>query len=630
MSRRVDERAVTVQIGAVLMLAILVSALALYQVSAVPDQNQETEFTHSERVTGELVELRDTIRNAGSERLERGVPITLGAQYQTRTVAINPPAPSGRLSTSDPRPVTIENATVEEGDPDGTVQDILTNTSTTRLLTYEPRYNEYRGPTTRIEHSLLYNEFDEANVTLEEQTTIDDDSVTLVFLEGNLSRSTTRTVSVDVETIGGPTGKSEFKSNGSGNVTITLPTDSPERWEAALGTTFEGSPQENARIRPDDDRRNVTIELANETYDLRLAQVSVGDGSTPDGRFDDARESGDESETDSGSGNDVFTAEWGGDAVSADGSGGSELTLEEGQSETVNLTVSDTETNDPVANVWVDFARQSGGDGAVNFTSETYTETDADGIARINVTGESEGETAIFASTASGTVRLPVTVEPPADGPYFNEISHRIDDLSHEGQNDPEFVVSYDVENTSSSFERVDVVFEGTDGGPAAETISNDATRGHVRYTNDWGFGETYEITIQVISVAENGDESIVAERTITETANTENPSDNEDVSTVSSPEITDWVINDSSNQGQGARFEVSYELSSEDDFTEAELLAIGLDGATIDRTTTTTTGSSRLNPQGGRYDDFLITVLVFDSDGVVTDTRRDVVTADG
>ncbi|MCU4741995.1 hypothetical protein OB955_24035 [Halobacteria archaeon AArc-m2/3/4] len=419
MSRRVDERAVTVQIGAVLLLAILVSALALYQVTAVPDQNHETEFTHNERVTGELVELRDTIRNAGSERLERGVPMTLGAQYQTRTVAINPPAPSGRISTSEPRPVTIENADASDSE----IQTILDDPPTTRLLTYEPRYNEYRGPTTRIEHSLLYNEFGEANVTLEEQTMIDDDSVTLVFLEGDLSRSTTGTVSVDVETIGGPTGESTFKSNESGNVTITLPTDSPERWEVALGTTFEES-RENTRIQPDDDRGNVTIELANETYTLRLAQVSVGDDGEPDERFDAARASGSGSEsgTGSGSGDDAFTTQWSGEAVNTDG-GESELRLEEGQSETVDLTVRDSETNDPITNVWVDFARQSGEDGAVSFTEDTQIETDDEGTASIDVRGDSAGETVLFASTASGTVRLPVTVEPidlPADEPYFD------------------------------------------------------------------------------------------------------------------------------------------------------------------------------------------------------------------
>lgn len=419
MSRRVDERAVTVQIGAVLMLAILVSALALYQVSAVPDQNHETEFTHNQRVTGELVELRDTIRNAGNARLDRGVSMTLGTQYRTRTAAINPPAPSGRLSTSEPRPVRIENATVS----DGAVQDILDGPLTTRLLTYEPRYNEYRAPTTRIEHTLLYNEFGAANVTLEEQTMVDDDSVTLVFLDGNLSRSATGTVSVSVETIGGPTGESTLSSNGSGNVTITLPTDSPERWEAALGTTFEGTPRENAKVRPGGDRGNVTIELANETYALRLAQVSVGDGGTPDDRFDTARGSADGSETDSRSGTDAFTTEWHGDAVTTGEEGEPELRLEEGQHETIDLTVSDTETNDPIANVWVDFARRSGGDGAVSFTGETRTETDDSGTASIDVTGENEGETALFASTASGTARLPVTVvpfDPSGDGPYFD------------------------------------------------------------------------------------------------------------------------------------------------------------------------------------------------------------------
>ncbi|GAB3018101.1 Ig-like domain-containing protein [Natronobiforma cellulositropha] len=405
MSRPGDERAVTVQIGAVLLLAILIATLSLYQVNAVPDQTFDAEFTHHQGTLGDLVELRDAIGDFDA-RHERGVPVSLGTQYQTRVVAINPPAPAGEIATSEPKAVRVENASVD----DPTVADILENPPTTRLLAYEPGYNEYDAPTTVLEHGLLYNRFDGASVTLEEQTAIGEERITLVFVDGNLSRAASGTVSVAVETIGGPSDERRLESDGTGNVTITLPTRAEARWEASVGTTFDAGVA-NARILPDGDEGTVTVELADESYALQVAQVRVGEGGERDERFDEARAGeggGGETGGDGGSG--PFAVSWASE----------EVTVVEGESETLEALVTDAETGEPVAAAGVDFSRSG---AAISFEGDSSAETDEDGVASVTVTGESEGESAVFATVSGGHARAGVTVEafePPTDEPYVD------------------------------------------------------------------------------------------------------------------------------------------------------------------------------------------------------------------
>jgi len=102
MSLRRDERAVTVQIGAVLLLAIIFAALVLYQVNTVPAENSALEYEHNQNVHDEMQELRNAIRNAGTTGNSQSASITLGTQYPTRTFSMNPPDPGGTLETVRP------------------------------------------------------------------------------------------------------------------------------------------------------------------------------------------------------------------------------------------------------------------------------------------------------------------------------------------------------------------------------------------------------------------------------------------------------------------------------------------------------------------------------------------------
>ena len=281
MELRRDERAVTVQIGAVLLLAIVFTALALYQVNVVPVENEAVELEHNQQVHGEMQDLRNAIKNVGTSGGSESVSIALGTQYPTRTFSMNPTDPAGTIRTSETDIISIENASLAEiddrytGDPDG----LLGTKYETRTLSYEPSYNEYRNaPTTRIEHGFAFNEFTDASVALTEQPLIDGNQITIVLVEGNLSTSSSGATIVDTRVLSGPTAPIDLRDDGS-NIEIAVPTTSPNAWNESIGTEFgPASGEEHAKATDYTDGR-LTVELEGDTtYQLRMARVGIGDG----------------------------------------------------------------------------------------------------------------------------------------------------------------------------------------------------------------------------------------------------------------------------------------------------------------------------------------------------------------
>ena len=94
------DRAVTVQIGAVILFGFLIVALSTYQATVVPDQNREVEFLHNQEVQTDMVELSSSIAATGRTGDAAPATVKLGMRYPSRTFFVNPPPASGRLSTN--------------------------------------------------------------------------------------------------------------------------------------------------------------------------------------------------------------------------------------------------------------------------------------------------------------------------------------------------------------------------------------------------------------------------------------------------------------------------------------------------------------------------------------------------
>ncbi len=227
-----DNRAVSAVIGFILVFAILMLVLTVYQAQIVPQQNAQTEFEHFEDSQNELIELRNSISTAGQADVSQFPSLTLGTTYQTRLLTINPAPPAGALQTSDSYPITIEN----ESD---------SITIPTRFLEYQPGYNEIRVGSTQYEHSVLYlDERDrENNVSIiQEQNLLQDGTVRITALQNQFQQTGTNRVTLELY----PQDEVDADEFPDGDdLTVTIPTqlDEDEYWDDALedaGSIYEG------------------------------------------------------------------------------------------------------------------------------------------------------------------------------------------------------------------------------------------------------------------------------------------------------------------------------------------------------------------------------------------------------
>jgi len=279
------DRAVTVQIGAVILFGFLIVALSTYQATVVPDQNREVEFLHNQEVQTDMVELSSSITATGRTGDAAPATVKLGTRYPSRTFFVNPPPASGSLRTVPPDDnvnVSLENVTVlssADRDEAADYWDLAeSRNKSTRFVVYEPRYSNYReAPTTRYESGVAFNRFPNgANLTLTDQRVVEGDRITLIAVSGDLNRNGVSTVSVDPEAVSTVSRRERV----SGELDVTIPTTlNATRWEELLVDEIDDGWVNGTRNAPG----GVTIELNDSrTYSLGIAAVHVGSGDAPD------------------------------------------------------------------------------------------------------------------------------------------------------------------------------------------------------------------------------------------------------------------------------------------------------------------------------------------------------------
>ena len=187
-----DTRGVSEVVGAVLLLGILILLLTSYQAVVVPNQNAATEFEHNQQVEDEFVDVRNAIIEARSGGRSTFASVKLGAQYQNRIFAINPPPPSGTVQTTQQANLSVTED--GSGDPLGLNERPLEN----NFVEYTPRYFEYGSAgTIRFENTVAYHDYGETNVLLTDQTLLRGNTVSLIPVEGTFRESGTRRVAIE-------------------------------------------------------------------------------------------------------------------------------------------------------------------------------------------------------------------------------------------------------------------------------------------------------------------------------------------------------------------------------------------------------------------------------------------------
>ncbi|WP_222918762.1 hypothetical protein [Natrinema sp. SYSU A 869] len=496
MTQWLDERAVTVQIGAVLLLAIVFAALALYQVNAVPVENQAIESEHNQQVHGELQDLRNAIQNAGMGGGSESVSVTLGTHYPTRTFLTNPSDPTGTLETGETGTIRIDNADFNgtyTGDP-GT---LLGTNHETRTLRYEPSYNEYRdAPTTRIEHGSAFNEFDDASIALTDQPLIDGEWITIVLVEGNLSTTASGTTSADTRMVSGPTDPIDLESTGD-NIEIRVPTESPTAWNETIGADF-GTGQENAKV-TDYAAGQLTIELEDDPdadYELRMARVGVGDASPSDDDPFDVRDAGGEG----GSGSTpAYYVDWqdptGRSGVDDSNCDATACTVTGGD---VELTMA---TDGTAADASVEYAVSNRSVGTVSPT-ETTTSDDGTSTTRFTVgSNAADGDTVnVYASSGSDGDKIELTIDRNSEN--GGESGPAVDSFTTQQRpgNNVGLRYSWEVSATDTELETVTVELfrDGSYIDEKTDAVSGQTTSRNNEEFSDLSSGQEYTLELTV------------------------------------------------------------------------------------------------------------------------------------
>lgn len=260
-----DRRGQSIQIGAIILFGALIILLSTYQAFIVPSQNQEVEFNHNQRVQSDMLDLRNTILTTKTTGEDGYVNVELGTEFPARLIAINPAPPSGRLSTTQARPIIIEER--------ATGTDITTDVCpgddvNTRFIEYQPNYAVFQNAgTVRYENSVVYNDFGEAVTRLSSQQLINGDRVQIIPLNNSFNRGGSQTVAVEPKAGLVDTSTRE-------DINVTIPTQlNEQQWEKAL--EGEVAP-ENISVSEGAAGRNMTARLSGE-YTINCGPVGLGE-----------------------------------------------------------------------------------------------------------------------------------------------------------------------------------------------------------------------------------------------------------------------------------------------------------------------------------------------------------------
>ncbi|MBC9987105.1 MULTISPECIES: Ig-like domain-containing protein [Haloferax] len=372
MDFRGDERAVTVQIGAVLLFGIIIISMSMYQATVVPNQNEQVEFLHNQEVHDQFESLRGAIIESSSETTPRPSTVSLGTRYPSRTLFVNPGPVSGTLQTRELGSLTVTNVETTEAETSDYVNGGLSYE--TKSLEYRPDYNVLQSaPTTVYENTVSYNRFDTGyEGTLNDgQSLINGRTISLVLLQGDYSENGVGSATVDAQAVSPATRTVPVTRDASGNVTISVPTElSEDAWRELLA---EGNDDYVHSVDRSGDR--VEIEMQGEeggdsvTYDLRVGAVEVGSGVDEPAAY-------------------YLTVV----------DGASPRSIGSGDTETLTFEVRDR-YNNPVSGVSVNFSASG---GSVSIDPEGPT-TDSEGRIRVTVTGESAGTAEVLGSFDDAT-----------------------------------------------------------------------------------------------------------------------------------------------------------------------------------------------------------------------------------
>lgn len=269
-------RAQSTVIGVVILFGFLIIALSLYQVSVVPAENQQIEFSSYTAASTDLTELQSNIVRVADTNSPSVTNIEAGTRYPTRGFFVNPPPAAGQVTTTAPALLTLANASAvntETGDFwDGTNQ-----TYTYQSVRFSPRYNELSAEPVVANSLITSRDAETRSIPLSSQTLIQNTRISLVVLQGAFDeRGMSVGVVADPVSVTQQTVPITANDTTGENVSLTVPTDiSPSVWEDEILTSQLQANGGNVVGVTTAGTDAVRIELAGTTASGRLIQYQL-------------------------------------------------------------------------------------------------------------------------------------------------------------------------------------------------------------------------------------------------------------------------------------------------------------------------------------------------------------------
>ncbi|MFB6108044.1 MAG: hypothetical protein ABEJ82_04270 [Haloplanus sp.] len=286
MEFRDANRGQAIQIGAILVFAILILGISIYQATVVPQQNARVEFDGYKQASTDMVSLRNDIRSAATTGEASGTTVKTGVTYPQRSIFVNPGPPAGTISTDDDTPnVTLTGVTPVASETENVRKfwNATSGTYETKRVTFSPAYNEFRASPVSIVGDDVYRTPDSKVLPISQGSSIRSNRITLVTVRGDMGASDV-SVPVTAEPVTAATRTVVVTGEGS-TFSITLPTPTnATAWNDTVAPDLVTNPNVLTTTPHANDSVTITFN-GSRRYELRLAAVEVH-GRSNDGTVD--------------------------------------------------------------------------------------------------------------------------------------------------------------------------------------------------------------------------------------------------------------------------------------------------------------------------------------------------------
>jgi len=282
MDFRRDDRGQAIQVGAVLLFAMLIIAMSVYQAQVVPRENAKIEFDSYLDASSDMTQLRNDMLGVAATNNQRGTTVTTGTTYPARIFFVNPPTATGRIRTGAPENLSFANvrSTSDEGNVDRYFQsEGSTLEYSTRDVRFLPQYSEIDVAPVVVANGFTYRNYS-TPIPLTTQTVIQGNRLTFVTVEGDLDAGGV-TTPITTDPVSAHTRTVTVTNRTSSPLNVTIPTPiNASVWEdEILAGQLSQGPTDDRHVLdvapgPRPNTINVTLE-SGVNYELRLGRIEL-------------------------------------------------------------------------------------------------------------------------------------------------------------------------------------------------------------------------------------------------------------------------------------------------------------------------------------------------------------------